>query len=39
MGYKYGDLALQVDKVSYLRQTNMVVSSVGLEHKNDRAGE
>jgi hypothetical protein len=37
--YNYGDLALQVGRVSNLRQYNMVTSFAGLGSKNDCAGE
>jgi hypothetical protein len=38
-GYKHGDLALQVVKVSNLRQRNVVVGPTGLGPENDCAGE
>jgi hypothetical protein len=38
-GYKYGDLALQVEGVSNLRQQNMVMSPAGLGPENDCAGD
>jgi hypothetical protein len=37
--YKYGDLALQVEGVSNLRQQNVVMSPAGLGPENDCAGE
>jgi hypothetical protein len=38
-GYKYGDLALQVEAVPNLRQQNMVMSPAGLGPENDCADE
>jgi hypothetical protein len=37
--YKYGDLPLQAEGVSNLRQTNMVMSPAELRTKNDFADE
>jgi hypothetical protein len=38
-GYKQGDLALQVERVSNSIQNNMVVNPVGLESKKDCTGD